>query len=172
MIFKIKIINFKNQNFSVFDLNNWGLNFLQNESSQFSQIYLSPGKLSKVFTFQSCKWLFAKLSKFTKMTTIFTQIVVLSKNILASPLIRKQSLANLVIMARLVSRRTGNPVYFVKNEKSNAKTQALSLFYLPCIIREQWQKNADFRISRSVNLVPSFRPKNQLIFFKNFCPRL
>ena len=61
-------------------LNNWGLNFLQNESSQFSQIYLSPEKLSKVFTFQSCKWLFAKLSKFTKMTTIFTQIVVLSKN--------------------------------------------------------------------------------------------
>ena len=61
-------------------LNNWGLNFLQNESSQFSQIYLSPEKLSKVFTFQSCKWLFAKLSKFTKMTTIFTQIVVLSEN--------------------------------------------------------------------------------------------
>ena len=61
-------------------LNNWGLNFLQNESSQFPQIYLSPEKLSKVFTFQSCKWLFAKLSKFTKMTTIFTQIVVLSEN--------------------------------------------------------------------------------------------
>ena len=61
-------------------LNNWGLNFLQNESSQFSQIYLSPEKLSKVFTFQSYKWLFAKLSKFTKMTTIFTQIVVLSEN--------------------------------------------------------------------------------------------
>ena len=61
-------------------LNNQGLNFLQNESSQFSQIYLSPEKLNKVFTFQSCKWLFSKLSTFTKMTTIFTQIVVLSKN--------------------------------------------------------------------------------------------
>ena len=50
-----------------------------------------------------------------------------SRTLLASPLIRKQSLANLVIMARLVSRRTGNPVYFVKNEKSNAKTQALKV---------------------------------------------
>ena len=56
-------------------LNNWGLNFLQNESSQFSQIYLSPEKLSKVCTFQSFKWLFAKLSKFTKMTTIFTKLL-------------------------------------------------------------------------------------------------
>ena len=38
-------------------LNNWGLNFLQIESSQFSQIYLSPEKLRKMFTFQSCKFL-------------------------------------------------------------------------------------------------------------------
>ena len=50
-----------------------------------------------------------------------------SRTLLASPLIRKQSLANLVIKARLVSQRTGNPVYFVKNEKSNAKTRALEL---------------------------------------------
>ena len=32
-------------------LNNWGLNFLQNECSQSSQIYLSPEKLRKMFTF-------------------------------------------------------------------------------------------------------------------------
>ena len=50
-----------------------------------------------------------------------------SRTLLASPLIRKHSLANLVIKARLVSQRTGNPVYFVKNEKSNAKTWALEL---------------------------------------------
>ena len=37
-------------------LNNWGLNFLQNECSQFSQIYLLPEKLRKMFTFQSCKF--------------------------------------------------------------------------------------------------------------------
>ena len=36
-------------------LNNWGLNFLQNESSQFSQIYLSPEKLRQMFTF-SFEW--------------------------------------------------------------------------------------------------------------------
>ena len=38
-------------------LNNWGLNFLQNESSQSSQIHLSTEKLRKMFTFQSCKLL-------------------------------------------------------------------------------------------------------------------
>ena len=38
-------------------LNNWGLNSLQNECSQSSQIYLSPEKLRKMFTFQSCKFL-------------------------------------------------------------------------------------------------------------------
>ena len=51
-------------------LNNWGLNFLQNEFSQSSQIYLSQEKLRKMFTFSILKWLFAELSK---MTTIFTQ---------------------------------------------------------------------------------------------------
>ena len=45
-IFDIKLM----MKHSVIDI---GLNFLQNE---FSQIYLSPEKLSKVFTFQSCKW--------------------------------------------------------------------------------------------------------------------
>ena len=44
-------------------------------------------------------------------------------------LYRKQSLANLVIKASLVSQRPGNPVYFVKNEKSNAKTRALELVW-------------------------------------------
>ena len=33
-------------------LNNWGLNFLQNECSQSSQIYLSPEKVRKMFIFQ------------------------------------------------------------------------------------------------------------------------
>ena len=37
-------------------LNNWGLNFLQNECSQSSQIYLSPEKMRKMFNFQSCKF--------------------------------------------------------------------------------------------------------------------
>ena len=36
-------------------LNNGGLNVLQNGCSQSSQIYLSPEKLRKMFTFQSCK---------------------------------------------------------------------------------------------------------------------
>ena len=44
-------------------LNNWGLNFLQNKCSQSSQIYLSPEKLRKVFTFQSSKFLNDKLTK-------------------------------------------------------------------------------------------------------------
>ena len=42
-------------------LNIWGLNFLQNECSQSSQIYLSPEKLRKMFTFQSCKFLNDKI---------------------------------------------------------------------------------------------------------------
>ena len=42
-------------------LNNRGLNFLQIECSQSSQIYLSPEKLRKVFTFQSCKFLNDKI---------------------------------------------------------------------------------------------------------------
>ena len=42
-------------------LNNWGLKFQQNKCSQFSQIYLSSEKLSKVFTFQS--WKFCQIAK-------------------------------------------------------------------------------------------------------------
>ena len=37
--------------FLFLSFNNWGLEFLQVESSQSSQIYLSPEKLRKVFTF-------------------------------------------------------------------------------------------------------------------------
>ena len=51
-------------------LNNWGLNFLQNECSQSSQIYFSPEKLRKMFTFQSCKFLNDKIdqnSNFAKL---------------------------------------------------------------------------------------------------------
>ena len=44
-------------------LNNWGLNFLQNECSQSSQIYLSPEKLRKMFAFQSCKLLNHKIDQ-------------------------------------------------------------------------------------------------------------
>jgi hypothetical protein len=44
-------------------LNNWGLNFLQNERFQSSQIYLSPEKLRKMFTFQSCKFLNDKIDQ-------------------------------------------------------------------------------------------------------------
>ena len=50
-----------------------------------------------------------------------------SRTLLAAPLIRKQSLANLVETARLVNQRTGNPVYFVKNDKCDAKSRALEL---------------------------------------------
>ena len=44
-------------------LNNWGLSFLQNKCSQFSQIYLSPEKLKKIFTLQSCKFLNDKIDQ-------------------------------------------------------------------------------------------------------------
>ena len=50
--------------------NNWGLNFLQHECSQSSQIYLSPEKLRKTFTFISCKCLNDKIHqniKFAKL---------------------------------------------------------------------------------------------------------
>jgi hypothetical protein len=36
---------------------------LQNESSQPSQIYLSPEKLRKLFTFQACKYLNDKIDQ-------------------------------------------------------------------------------------------------------------
>ena len=43
--------------------NNWGWNFLQNECSQFSQIYLSPEKLTKMFTFNLANFWMLKLAK-------------------------------------------------------------------------------------------------------------
>ena len=54
-------------------LNNWGLNFLQNECSQSSQIYISPEKLRKMFTFQSCKFLNDKIDQninFAKLLSV------------------------------------------------------------------------------------------------------
>ena len=53
-------------------LNIWGLNFLQNECSQSSQIYPSSEKLRKMFTFQSCKFLNLKIDQninFAKMSS-------------------------------------------------------------------------------------------------------
>ena len=44
-----------------------------------------------------------------------------SRKLLASPSIYKKSLADLVIKSRQVSQRTGNPVFFVKNEKCKSK---------------------------------------------------
>ena len=51
-------------------LNNWGLNFLLNECSQSSQIYLSPEKLRKTFTFQSCKFLNDKIDRNTNFAKL------------------------------------------------------------------------------------------------------
>ena len=47
-------------------LNNSGLNFLQNECSWSSKIYLSPERLRKMFTFQYCKFLNDKIDQNTK----------------------------------------------------------------------------------------------------------
>ena len=52
------------------------MNYLQKESSQFFQIYLSPEKVREMFTFQSYKWLFAKLSKFTKQQLFSLKMVL------------------------------------------------------------------------------------------------
>ena len=54
-------------------LNNWGLNFLQNECSQSSQIYLSPEKLRKLFTFQSCKFLNDKIDQSINFANSFSR---------------------------------------------------------------------------------------------------
>ena len=40
-----------------------------------------------------------------------------SRGLLASPIIYRKSLADLVIKTRQIRQRTGNPVYFVKNDK-------------------------------------------------------
>ena len=50
-----------------------GPNFVQNESSQSSQIYLSPEKLRKMFTFQSCKFLNDKIDQNTNSTWFNSQ---------------------------------------------------------------------------------------------------
>ena len=50
-----------------------------------------------------------------------------SRTMLASPLIRKKSLANLVLKTRHVKQITGNPVYFVKNDKCQAKVHVHEL---------------------------------------------
>ena len=44
-----------------------------------------------------------------------------SRELLASPIIYRKSLADLVIKSRQISQRTGNPVYFVKNDKCIGK---------------------------------------------------
>ena len=44
-----------------------------------------------------------------------------SRKLLASPIIFRKSLADLVIKSREIRQRTGNPVYFVKNEKCKSK---------------------------------------------------
>ena len=50
-----------------------------------------------------------------------------SRTLLATPLIRRKSLADLVIKTRQISQRTGNPVYFVKNDKCKGKEHVSEL---------------------------------------------
>ena len=50
-----------------------------------------------------------------------------SRKLLASPIIYRKSLADLVIKSRQISQRTGNPVYFVKNDKCIGKEHVLEL---------------------------------------------
>ena len=68
-----------------------------------------------------------------------------SRTMLASPLIRKKSLANLVIKTRQVTQVTGNPVYFVKNDSCQAKDHA----------RELAENASEFELSPS----PFYTPK-------------
>ena len=44
-----------------------------------------------------------------------------SRKLLACPIICRKSLADLVIKSRQIRQRTGNPVYFVRNEKCKSK---------------------------------------------------
>ena len=79
-----------------------------------------------------------------------------SRKLLASPLIRRKSLADLVIKSRQVQQRTGNPVYFVKNDKCkgkffvseltrNARNHALSPspFYNPRVVKKMLDDHRD-----------------------------
>ena len=50
-----------------------------------------------------------------------------SRELLASPIIYRKSLADLVIKSRQISQRTGNPVYFVKNDKCIGKEHVFEL---------------------------------------------
>ena len=52
-----------------------------------------------------------------------------SRKLLASPIIKRRSLADLVIKSRQISQRTGNPVYFVKNDKCEGKRQVSELTF-------------------------------------------
>ena len=49
-------------------LNSWGLNFLQNECSKSSQIYLSPEKLRKIFLFNLANFWMIRLTKTSILT--------------------------------------------------------------------------------------------------------
>ena len=58
------------------------------------------------------------------MLTSESNVVVassFSRRMLAAPLIRRKSLADLVLKSRLIRQRTGKPVYFVKNQKCMGK---------------------------------------------------
>ena len=50
-----------------------------------------------------------------------------SRKLLTSPIIYKKSLADLVTKSRQISQRTGNPVYFVKNDKCKGKEHVIEL---------------------------------------------
>ena len=77
-----------------------------------------------------------------------------SRTLLATPLIRRKSLADLVIKTRQISQRTGNPVYFVKNEKCKGKEHVSELT----------------RTSRELELSPSpfYNPKSVKMLLQNY----
>ena len=52
-----------------------------------------------------------------------------SRKLLASPIICKKSLADLVTKSKQISQRTGNPVYFVKNDKCIGKNHVSELVW-------------------------------------------
>ena len=101
-----------------------------------------------------------------------------SRTMLASPIIHKKSLANLVLKTRHVKQITGNPVYFVKNDKCRAKVQARELalnasevdlspspFYTPKVVKglleeyrnkrwiHEWNHSGDYH-SQTNRLLP------------------
>ena len=54
-------------------------------------------------------------------------ITISLRKLLATSIIYKKSLADLVIKSRLIRQRTGNPVYFVKNDKRKGKDHVREL---------------------------------------------